>query len=359
MKHRINVLVTGAGGAGVGSQVLKALRIAKTPYNIVATDVTEFSSAFCQSDKAYVAPPARDAAYISEILGICQKERIKILVPGSEQELTQISANRGKFGGILLLINTAEVVRLCMDKWETYKFLRDNGFNAPKSLLLESEASSGVAKAFKVPAVIKPAQESFGSSNVFLAQDLEEILFFARYLRKQGVKPIVQEYVGSCEEEYTVGVLTDMRDGNLIGSMALKRQILSGLSNRLRVKNRLSISDHSAVLAISSGVSQGVIDDYPDVRDCCERIALKLGSRGAMNIQCRVVDGKVYPFEINPRHSGTTYLRAMMGFNEPDILIRWHILGDVIPSINFRKGVIMRGTSEFLLPLCIGKHENV
>ena len=33
-------------------------------------------------------------------------------------------------------------------------------------------------------------------------------------------------------------------------------------------------------------------------------------------------------FEINPRFSGTTSLRAMVGYNEPDVLIRHHVLGE-------------------------------
>ncbi len=348
MEHKIGVLVTGAGGAGIGAQVMKALRIAKTPYHIVATDVTQMSTALYEADKGYLVPSAEDSAYIPKILEICRKESISALIPGSEQELTMISKNRAKFEkcGVLLLINAPRVVNLCMNKWATYNFLKDNGFNAPKSLLAEGDVATGD---ISLPVIIKPAEESFGSSNVFLAQDFEEMDFFVRYLRRQGIKALVQEYVGSYDEEYTVGVLTDIQDGELIGSIALKRQILSGLSNRIKIKNRCSIEAHSDILAISSGVSQGVIDDFPDVRDCCERIAVKLGSRGAMNIQCRKDKGKIYPFEINPRHSGTTYLRAMVGFNEPDILIRRHILGEVAPSINYKKGGIVRGTSEFYI----------
>ena len=51
--------------------------------------------------------------------------------------------------------------------------------------------------------------------------------------------------------------------------------------------------------------------------------------------------------EINPRFSGTTSLRAMVGFNEPDVLIRKHVLGETIePSFDYREGVIMRGLEE-------------
>ena len=55
-------------------------------------------------------------------------------------------------------------------------------------------------------------------------------------------------------------------------------------------------------------------------------------------------------FEINPRFSGTTSLRAMAGYNEPDVLIRRHVLNEAIePHFAYRSGVILRGLSETML----------
>ena len=353
--NSINVLITGVGGGGYGRQVLKALRMAKTPYTIVGTDVSPISMGLYEVDKSYIVPSASDSTYMSKILDICQQETISVLVTGSEPELLKVSENRSEFEerGILLLINTPDVLKICMDKWETYNFLMSNGFNCPGSLLIEDELNLGsydIGRSLNLPVIIKPALASGGSSNAFLAQDLEELDFFIKYLKKQGLKPMVQEYVGSYEEEYTVGVLTDISEGNLIGSIAVKRQILSALSNRIKIKNRYSGRDKSDILAISSGISQGIIDDFSDVTRYCEEIAVKLGSRGPLNIQCRKAEEKVYPFEINPRFSGTTSLRAMVGYNEPDILIRKHVLGEDIPNMEYKKGVIVRGLSELYIP---------
>ena len=52
-------------------------------------------------------------------------------------------------------------------------------------------------------------------------------------------------------------------------------------------------------------------------------------------------------FEVNPRFSGTTSLRAMVGYNEPDILIRKHVLGESIePGWAYGSGIIMRSLHE-------------
>jgi carbamoyl-phosphate synthase large subunit len=138
--------------------------------------------------------------------------------------------------------------------------------------------------------------------------------------------------------------------GELINSIAVKRNILSSLSNRLKMQNRTENQRLGSVLALSNGISQGEIGPFPEVTQQCEEIAVALGTRGPLNIQCRLVDGKVYVFEINPRFSGTTSLRAMVGFNEPDLLIRRHVLQEKIePHFKYGSGIIVRGLSELLI----------
>jgi carbamoyl-phosphate synthase large subunit len=52
-------------------------------------------------------------------------------------------------------------------------------------------------------------------------------------------------------------------------------------------------------------------------------------------------------FEINPRFSGTSSIRAMLGFNEPDLLIRKHLLGETLPERpTYRYGTVLRGLRE-------------
>ena len=59
------------------------------------------------------------------------------------------------------------------------------------------------------------------------------------------------------------------------------------------------------------------------------------------------VDGTLYPFEVNPRFSGSTYIRALMGFNEPDLLIRHHIHGEPFPDpVAYRFGHVVRALVE-------------
>jgi len=343
----ITVLITGVGGGGVGEQVMKSLRLCGDRYRIIGTDMTRFSIGMYRADSEHLLPPAKDANYIDELLRVCGEEETQVVVPGSEPELRAISKNRQRFTekGILLLINSQEVIDRCMNKWETHLWLKEHGFKTPDSHLA-NENDVVPYMNIKLPAIVKPAIGGGGSFNCYMAQDRDELLFFINYIRKQGILPIVQRYTGDTNSEYTVGVLTDMVNGELLGSIALRREIMSGLSNRMRIPAR----GGGSVLVVSSGISQGEFRDYPHVRRECERIASALGSRGPLNIQCRVHNGEVYVFEINPRLSGTTYLRALAGRNDPDILIRRHLLGDNAPLTKYTEGLALRGLAEEIVP---------
>lgn len=334
----IKVLITGVGGGSVGVQVMDALKMSKLGYFIVATNSEPNKTGLYEADKGYLIPSARDKKYLPQLLKICQKEKIRVIIPGSEPELAIISADREVFekNKVLPLINSREVIEICQDKFKTMEFLKNNGLLFPRFAVLKSPK---LPAGLKYPLVIKPAKGSGGSRNVQIIQNNTDLEFSWRYFTKQGLTPLVQEYIGSAREEYTVGVLADL-EGHLIGSIALKREVSGNLSTALQIKDRRE--GQRDLLTISSGVSQGFVEDYPIVRKYAEKIAKTLVSRGPLNIQCRKVGSKIYTMEINPRFSGTSSIRALLGFNEPDILIRKYLLGQKPGKITYKKGLVLR-----------------
>jgi carbamoyl-phosphate synthase large subunit len=68
-------------------------------------------------------------------------------------------------------------------------------------------------------------------------------------------------------------------------------------------------------------------------------------------VQLRQRDGQPVPFEINPRFSGTTAVRARMGFNEVDAAIRHFVLGEDAPSLaGVKTGIALRYWNEVYVP---------
>jgi len=346
MSERIRVLVTGVGSGGHGEQILKALKWSSLELEIVGTDTLAYSSGFPEVDHAYRVPRANEPHYLERLLELCRIHRTQVLFHGSEPELRVIGRHRQEFAdrGVLVPINSERVLETCMDKSRTMKFLAEHGFDSPRSIVIAKLNETEQIDFF--PVVIKPFIGSGGSANVFIAQDPRELRMLGEYLLTLCPQFLVQEYVGTPNDEYTVGVLHGM-DGLLIGSIAVKRSLECTLSKRHEVTNRTGRADLGPKLVISSGVSQGEVGDFPVVTSACERIAAALGSTGPLNLQCRLVDGRVQLFEINPRYSGTTSLRAMAGFNEPELMIRRFLLHeDARPPRTISRRFIMRGLQE-------------
>ncbi len=342
------VLVTGVGGGGNGEQLVKALRMAATPYRIVGADLTVEAAQQSGANVCLALPRAIDPNYIDVLLETCEKEKVDVLLPGSEPELRAIAQNATRIREHikLLAVNDQALIEICSNKFKTAEFLSGNGFESPRSWLVRATEELGLIGTF--PLIVKPTVGG-GSQNVYLIQSPDELRMICSFLLGYHQSVLVQEYVGRVDQEFTVGVLFDGA-GLLINSIALNRFILTSLSNRIRVPNRTGRTDLGPVLGVSSGVSQGRVDDFPEVRAYCERVGLALGAKYAINVQCRLVDGQPMIFEINPRFSGTSSIRAMLGFNEPDLLIRKHVLGEDLPSRpSYRFGTVLRGLKEILV----------
>ena len=346
---RINVLVTGVSGGGVGEQILKALKLSTLDLRIIATDINEHSVGLRESDQGYIVPLATEKSYIDNILNICDKEKVDVIFPGSEAELKFFSENRHIFigKGILLPINPKKVINLCTDKSKTMQFLSKHGYSFPKSITIK--AKEDIEKVNFIPAVIKPSIGSGGSKDILIAQSKYEVEIFCNYLLKIYREFIVQEYVGTPDSEFTVGVLNDL-NGKFINSIAIQKSITTALNNRIKIKNTTGMKSLGEHLIISSGISEGYVGKFHEITSVCERVSKELGACSAINIQCRSYMGNVYIYEINPRYSGTTSIRAMMGYNEPDIMIRKYILNENIErNFSYKFGYVARGLREILI----------
>ena len=348
MNKSLNILVTAIGGGGHGEQILKALRHAKdNRYNLFGADSNSNCPQFALVEKGFVVPRADSPDFLSAVLSICKKYSINALFHGCETELQKYSDNRNLFYSedIFLPINTKNTIAKCMDKLETASFLKEIGIPGPQSALIENYEQAEKLNFF--PMILKPNKGSGGSKDCYIVQNAHQMRAILLYLQISSDNPILaQEYVGSSEKEYTVGVLHDM-DGNYINAISIRRELKSGLNIKLSVKNQLNREDLGPHLIVSSGISMGLVERNEEVIDTCKKIAWRLDARGAINIQGRLTSEGFKVFEINPRFSGTTSIRALMGYNEPDILLKKHLMKEEVrQDFPYKEGLVLRTLSE-------------
>lgn len=329
---KLKVMLAGIGGASLGTELLKCLALAGR-YEVFGCDVspTAYGLYDPEFSRTFLAKRLR---YVPSVIDACRAADARWLVPGGEQPMVLLGAASAALAaaGITLIGNLPEVVATFSDKSKTFEALAGLGFTVPRTVEVKRRED---LDAIGMPCIIKPATGSGGSAMVFFAVNSEEAMNYADYICCSGGTPLGQEYISPDEGEFTVGVLT-LHDGTLAGSIALRRSLDA----------KLSVMSRGRGGVVSSGYSQGYIGDFPAIRAGAEAIAVATGSRGAINIQGRVRRGELIPFEINPRLSASTYLRALAGFNEVDILLQYGAFGVAPASTTIREGWYLRSLAE-------------
>lgn len=297
---QLNVLVLGVGG-NVSQGILKALNLSSLSCRVVAACTSPESFGLFTSVRSYVSPTAHAPEFLPWILDVCRREEVHSVLSGVEPVLDALLQHSDAIStstGAICLTNAPRAVEVGRDKLRTCEWLRDHGFNYPAFASSDdADGLQALAKTSGFPLLAKP-RAGKGSSGIFLIREPES-------LRRVRDLPdyVVQEYLGDDSTEFTVSCFTD-RDDEVRGIIVLRRRLLQGTT-----------------LVASAG-------HYPELRREAERIAAALRPRGPLNIQMRIHRGKPVCFEMNVRFSGTTPMRARLGFNDVESALRHYVLGE-------------------------------
>lgn len=282
------VMLTGVGGI-IGQGLMKCLE--KSPYRVIGVDASELAAGLYAAPKAYLVPLAKDPSYIDRLLEICEAESVRYLFPGLDMELPIFARESARFeeAGVTPILSRQEVIDLGDDKLATVRFLESMGLPAPQTYDFEDDHSMHIG----FPIILKPRKGGSRSQGLYLVHDEEELS--ARQEMIDTTNCVVQEYIEG--DEYSCGTIN--LDGKCHGVVVMRRTLRDGDSHKAQVIRHPVIEAH--------------------IRNVAE--ALK--PFGACNFQLRLRDGIPYIFEINPRCSGGSYIRALAGFNEPLMILNY------------------------------------
>lgn len=333
---RTKILITGLAGASLGTEIIKCLSVAGT-YELYGCDISSIAYGL-YSPELTAAFVADKDNYVQSVVDICLRNGIRYIVPGGEQPMALLGKEHELLEqkDLVLLGNTPEIIRLFSDKAMTFDYLKSIRVPTPRTIKVTSREDLAD---MTFPCIVKPSSGTGGSDSVFLATNMGECILYTELLIANKREVIVQEYIDIAEGEYTIGVLSDT-NSNIIGSIAMQRTFNS----------KLSVAYRGARGLISSGYSQGLIADFKEIRMQAECIAKKAGSKGPFNVQGRLKNGVLMPFEINPRFSASTYLRTMAGFNEIDLFLQHLMKGQISFSPDLKEGYYMRTFNETYIP---------
>jgi carbamoyl-phosphate synthase large subunit len=296
----LNILLTaGSRRVPLVQAFQTALRTLRLPGKVIVTDINSLSPAVHVADKAYQVPLATDPSYISELVRICEAERVRMIVPTIDDELPMFGAAAEQFldVGTLPVCSPVETALACDDKFETCRVLEAHGVAAARSYL-----PSTLPADVQLPLFIKP-RIGRGAIGAFAIKTPRELDFFLSYVPN----PVLQEYLEG--PEYTIDVLCDF-NGTPLSIVPRERVVIrAGVIDRGRTVHSQALID----LALGA----------------CRALTFK----GPINIQCRMCGNEPAIIEINPRFSGGIPLTIAAGADFPKMLLRLAIGLAVEPAI--------------------------
>lgn len=307
------ILMTGMGGI-VGQGILKCLT--NSPYRMIGVDASELAAGLYVMERGYVVPRVNDPSYIDHLLGLCLREGVRYVFPGLDMELPVLAqaAPRLREQGVLPIVSSPEVIELADDKLATARFLQAHGFEAPKTVDLGEESPRKLG----FPVVLKPRRGGSRSQGVFIIPSESELDYRLATINVRNY--VAQEYLDG--DEFSAGTVTF--DGRCRGTMVMRRTLRDGDTHKAFVFRN------------------------PEVEAYLTRVANALKPFGPCNFQFRMRRGLPAIFEINPRCSGGSCVRALAGFNEPLMIIDYLETG-VEPAFEIRPISVFRYWKELVV----------
>jgi carbamoyl-phosphate synthase large subunit len=278
-------LFTGGGGSGAEA----IYRYLSPKYDLYFGDsVAERINPVIPSHRAIMLPWASDPSFTSQVQNICNELSIDFLIPAVDEELLTLAASFDQ-SATRLILPSPRFVDTMLDKFTMIEALLAKNILAPKTLPFD-----GNFFRLDFPCICKP-RAGRGSRNITYLYSRNEALRFREFLSFSNNPShfIIQELVKGVE--YTVQMIAD-------GEARLR-----------------------AVLPVEVAVKKGItidarINKNKSVVNACQAIHDKIPTPGIYNIQLILTrDGRVFPFEINPRISTTFCLALAAGIDPLEI----------------------------------------
>ncbi len=318
------ILVTGAG-AVLGQGIIKALRSAPVPYRIIGADPSPLATGLYWVDEPALIPMAAAPEYPEAMEALLARTRPEMVLVGTDVELAVFADRRHEWErrfGIRILVSDPATIEIADDKYRTAQFLSEHGIPHPASALAsDADAVRNLIHRVGFPLVVKPRRGA-RAVGVSLVADAEQLA--QNIAGREGL--VVQQWAGPDDQEYTAGIL--YFDGSTQAQITLRRDLRDGNTYR------------------------AYTGSFPEADAYVRNVAAALRPYGPANFQFRRgLDGVFRLFEINARFSGTTPVRALVGFNEVHLCIRHLLYGEAIVPPEVRQGVVLRYLQEQFVPL--------
>mgnify|MGYP000155966149 CR=1 FL=1 len=295
-----NILITSAGRR---VSLIKAFKNVSKQFNtstkIYITDLDlQKSPASYFADDSFKIGFFNDPNYINDLLEICLKNKISIIIPTLDTELILLANSKSFFkdNGINIIISNISLIEILRDKIRTNTFF--NSFDIKTPIIFNKDN-------MVFPVFLKPLNGS-NSKGIYKANNVKEIK--PSDLESENMM-ILENIDNTIYDEYTIDLYYD------------KNSFLKCVVPRIRLK------------VVGGESNQGITKKNEVLDFVKDRFSFIDGAIGCLTLQ--VFSSKLKPLdiigiEINPRFGGGYPFSLNAGANFPEFIIREYILNEQI-----------------------------
>lgn len=281
-RPRPRLLFTGGGGAGT-----EAIdRILADRYDIFFADADPDRIAPSISpDRRIALPLARSPGFLPEFVAVTARHAIDFVVPGVDEELSILAANRAALDRATLVLPDNPFLGMMLDKGTCSATIAANRLESLETVSLSAPGEA------TYPAVAKP-RDGRGSRNVVKVENADQAAAYEVLAAESADAYVLQRRV----EGHEFTVVVD-----------------AGVTGRLRAVIPIRVHEKRGITIHAETDPDVAIVDY--VRRFQQAFADK-GARHLYNIQGMLTPGGAFlPFEVNPRVSTTFCLALGAGYD--------------------------------------------
>lgn len=323
-------------GSGVGESVVRSLRLSGLPVRIAGYgDPYAHSAPDC--DTFTIVPPVHDDGYVEALMDAAVRDHVALLIPGLDDDVVIVAEQADAFAaeGVVPLVSDVRLVAACRDKGRI-DALEDALSETGRLTAMTSSPMAArdlvTQGLLHLPMVAKPrrGRGSLGVRVITTVEELDELILEARRASARDSDMVVQELLLPAQGTPARGaILADAHKGRLRQVEEISIQLIADRSG-----------EPMAWMATCNTLRNGTpvvarpFED-PSVDAAAERLMAhlpSLGWRGPMNVQGRITDDGFRAFEANPRFTGITASRALLGWNEVALCVT-DALGLPMPAL--------------------------
>ena len=128
------LLITGAGGAP-SANFVRSLKQSPEKFYFIGVDANKYYLQRAETDERYLIPSKDEPDYLDVLTDVIVKTKADFLHTQNSAELAILSENREKFKTNYFLPDK-ETIRICENKFESYKRWEGKGLPQPKTMFL-------------------------------------------------------------------------------------------------------------------------------------------------------------------------------------------------------------------------------